>query len=333
MALPDRSEAGFLAGPFAVSGARTVILADTGEGKTTFALQLCRAILTGENFLGWTGTCAGPVLVVDLEQGLRSAKRSLRDAALADREDLIYLRVPDGLALDRDEREFAQLENAINRHRPVAVVLDPFYKAHASDDPNAERPIVELMRRLDALRDRYGMALILPAHPRKLSGEAATRARKLTIHDVAGSGAIVRGAETVLGLERVGHGYARLRFLKDRDGDLPVGTAWSLIFDRAAGFRRDPSDLEPERDLAAELLALEDREWHTLKEWSGVLKARESATREALERLVGTAAFEYAEGPEGRHKTARCWRQQGAPNPTAHLGARLVDRARESGSA
>lgn len=41
---------------------------------------------------------------------------------------------------------------------------------------------------------------LLPAHPRKdIAGRDG--ARKLTLHDVAGSGAIVRGAEVLLGLE------------------------------------------------------------------------------------------------------------------------------------
>ena len=49
----------------------------------------------------------------------------------------------------------------------------------------------------------------------------------------------------MLGLQRVSDGYAKLHFLKDRDGDLPIGAAWGLLFDRENGFRRDPKDSEP----------------------------------------------------------------------------------------
>ena len=58
----------------------------------------------------------------------------------------------------------------------------------------------------------------------------------------------MRGAEVVLGLQRVRDGYAKLHFLKDRDGDLPIGAAWGLLFDREQGFRRDPNDGKRETD-------------------------------------------------------------------------------------
>jgi len=47
---------------------------------------------------------------------------------------------------------------------------------------------------------------------------------KFSVHDLFGSSAYVRGAEVVLGLRRVSDGYAKLHFLKDRDGDLPIAT-------------------------------------------------------------------------------------------------------------
>lgn len=67
----------------------------------------------------------------------------------------------------------------------------------------------------------------------------------------------MRGAEVVLGLQRVSDGYARLHFLKDRDGDLPIGTSWGLLFSREEGYRRDPNDGKPStaervRELRAE---------------------------------------------------------------------------------
>ena len=64
----------------------------------------------------------------------------------------------------------------------------------------------------------------------------------------------MRGAEVVLGLQRVRDGYAQLHFLKDRDGDLPIGDRWGLLFDREQGFRRDPDDGKPStREQLAEL--------------------------------------------------------------------------------
>src|SRR5262249_12463906 len=160
-ALPEPDASDLLLGPLVIRGARTILVADTGHGKTTIALQFVGAVLTGAESLGYTGAGIGPVLIVDLEQGIRSIKRSLRDAKLSDRADVLYLAVPDGLALDSEERERTELEQIVQAHRPVVVIVDPYYKAHRGD-ANEERAIVDLMRYLDRLRAKYGFALLMP---------------------------------------------------------------------------------------------------------------------------------------------------------------------------
>jgi hypothetical protein len=109
------------------------------------------------------------------------------------------------------------------------VVFDPYYKAHRAEDSNAERQIDDLMRRLDGLRAEHGFALVLGAHPRKPPVGVQPA---LTVHDLAGSGAAVRGAEIIVAIERVSDGYSRLRFLKDRSGRLPVGEFYAAVADR-----------------------------------------------------------------------------------------------------
>ena len=76
--LPEPDDSTFLVGPLLVRGARTIIVADTGHGKTTLALQLAAAALTGWEVFGHFGAGVSCVLVVDLEQGIRSIKRTLR---------------------------------------------------------------------------------------------------------------------------------------------------------------------------------------------------------------------------------------------------------------
>lgn len=101
------------------------------------------------------------------------------------------------------------------------------------------------MKRFDGWRERFRFALVLPVHCRKpLPGT------KFSIHDLFGSSAYVRGAEVVLGLQRVSDGYAKLHFLKDRDGDLPIGARWGLLFDRQEGLRRDPTRRREATDRA-----------------------------------------------------------------------------------
>jgi len=312
---PDPPDSHQLVGPLVGRGSRTIVVADTGHGKTTLALQLAKAVLTGHEALGYDGAGVGPVLVLDLEQGERSIKRTLRDAGLAGRDDVHHVAVPDGLALDSDDDHRAELERVVAELAPAVFILDPYYKAHRGD-ANEERAVVDLMRYLDGLRSRYGFALILPAHPRK--EQTSNGARKLTLHDVSGSGAIVRGAELVLGLERLSHGYARLRILKDRDGDLPVGDAWPLIFTRGEGFKLDPKEEKTAEELDQRVLA-DTGGWRTVKEWAAELGIREKRAKELLEQHVASGTVETVVGPPGRSPRAHCYST--APAPWAKSGA------------
>jgi Bifunctional DNA primase/polymerase, N-terminal/AAA domain/Primase C terminal 1 (PriCT-1) len=255
--LPDPPRSDELLGPLLIRGQRVVLGGHTGEGKTTLGLQLVRAVVLEQDFLGWSGA-GGRALVLDAEQGLRSVKRRLREAGLHDSDLIDYVRVPDGLELNANEQHVAEVARILEAGQYALVCADPLYKLHTGDS-NAEREAVDLMRRFDTWREEYGFGLVLPVHCRKpLPGT------KFTIHDLFGSSAYLRGAEVVLGLQRVGDGYSRLHWLKDRDGDLPIGTAWGLLFDRESGFRRDPNDgrKPTARERVKELLE-EDRELST----------------------------------------------------------------------
>jgi hypothetical protein len=250
--LPDPPESDMLLGPIVVRAQRLVLGAHTGEGKTTMALAMVRAVVEGGEFLEWTGAGGGRALVIDAEQGLRTIKRRLREAGLENCELVDYVRVPDGLSLDSDFQHIAEVERLFEEGGYSLVVADPLYKLHAGDS-NAEREAVDLMRRFDGWREQFGFALSLPVHCRK-----PVPGMRFTIHDVFGSSAYVRGAEVVLGLQRMRDGYSRLYFLKDRDGDLPIGEKWGLLFSREHGFRRDPTDGQPSTaERLAELRALD----------------------------------------------------------------------------
>jgi hypothetical protein len=242
-ALPDPSRSDELLGPLVVRECRTIIGGHTGEGKTTFTAAVVAAIVTRQAFLDWKGA-GGRALVLDLEQGLRTVKRVLREAGLHENDDVDYARIPDGLTLgsgsEGSYRDEAAIEEILERASYEVVVLDPHYKAHRGD-ANAEREMVDLMRLLDSWRARFGFALILPVHYRK---PAAGIKGPPTIHDLFGSSGLVRGAEVVVGLRRLSDGYSKLDFFKDREGELPVGKSWGLLFDREQGFRRDPNDEE-----------------------------------------------------------------------------------------
>jgi AAA domain len=197
--LPDPPVSDQLLGPLVVRAQRTIIGAHTGEGKTTLGMQIVAAIAERRELLGWKGP-GGRALVIDLEQGLRTVKRRIREADLGSSETVDYLRVPDGLALDQDMRHIAAVEKVLEAGGYELVYLDPFYKAHRGDS-NEEKEQTAFMRRLDDWRDRHGFALLLSTHCRKPPpGQKAS----LTIHDLFGSSAIVRGAEVVVAFNACG---------------------------------------------------------------------------------------------------------------------------------
>jgi AAA domain-containing protein len=247
--LPDPPASDELLGNLIVRRQRTVIGADTGAGKTTFMLEMLGGIVTRKQILGFSGA-GGRALVIDAEQGLKTIKRRLRETGLADSELVDYIRVPDGLSLDSDEAEAAAVEQRLAEGEYVVVLADPLYKLHRGDS-NGEREAVDLMRRFDGWRERYGFALILNVHIRKPPVGA-----KFSMHEFFGSSAYLRGAEVVLGLQRIRDGYSRLHFFKDREGDLPVGSAWGLLFDRENGYRRDPEDEKPKQTTADQVREL-----------------------------------------------------------------------------
>jgi len=163
-ALPEPPQDEQLLGPLLLRGQRLVLGAHTGEGKTSMALQIVCALVTGGEFLDWQGS-GGRVLVLDAEQGLRTVKRRLREVGLHECDDIDYERVPDGLALDSDERHVAEVEQALERGNYTLVVADPLYRLHTGDS-NDEREAVDLMRPLRrlarALRVRLAAAGPLP---------------------------------------------------------------------------------------------------------------------------------------------------------------------------
>jgi AAA domain len=298
-ALPDPPKSQELVGPLLARGARLVLGGHTGEGKTTISLQLVKAVATGGRFLDWE--CAkGKVLVIDAEQGLKTIKRRLREAGLDESADVKYLRAPDGLALDTNDQEAAAVEAVLAEGDYALVLADPLYKLHRGDS-NAEREAIDLMRRFDRWREQYGFGLLLPAHCRKPQQGGAD----FTMHEFFGSTAYLRGAEVVLGLRRLSDGFSRLHFFKDRDGDLPVGESWGLLFDREDGFRRAPEECEPVKSEEEKADDLRERVLEYLREHGpasqkrvrDAIRGRAQRIQEALRGLESDKLI--YDGPDG----------------------------------
>jgi hypothetical protein len=283
--LPDAEESLQLLGPLIVRGARTTIGADSGHGKSTLVSRVLKVLVDGGEFLTWESDGGNRVLVVDAEMGAHSIKRQYREAAVEHDDRVDLLTIPDGLALDTSEAQCAAFENILAAGGYDVVVLDPLFKLYADADSNDERAVVKLMRKLDGWREQYKFALVMCQHTRKPGMNV-----RFTMHDLFGSSAFVRGAEVVLGLQRPGMGRAELHFFKDREGQLPVGTYWKLLFDRETGYSLDPA--AGIRELSAkELVAMTLRSGQrkTFRELHTGTQKSETAVRNALREIGATA--------------------------------------------
>lgn len=268
----ERPEPVPLCGPLLYRGSRLVPAAGTGDGKSTFSTQLTRAIVYGEDFLGWKGAGGVRALIIDVEQDDHTLEGVLRKFHLDECDDVDILHIPEGAELDKNELEQGYMEYLLEQGDYGVVLADPLYKLFRGDSTN-ERDATELMRRFDAWRmgvpgrwDRFG--LIMPMHARKPPPRA-----KFTIAEIFGSTAWVRGAETVLGLQMVNHGYSQMYPWKrrgtigDTEGEEATfrrGDTIGLLYDDEHGFRRGKAQArEKAQDAILRLIREEnlDRGW------------------------------------------------------------------------
>jgi 5S rRNA maturation endonuclease (ribonuclease M5) len=250
--------------------------------NTTMTMAIANAIVRKQPFLGWEPDGKDHrVLILDVEQGKRTVKRRAMESGLyggpKGSTDLVWM--PDGLALDSDPRHVRDIEHILDAGGYDVVIADPLYKLHRGD-ANDERAVVDLMRRFDAWREHFEFALIIPMHCRK----PTTGSRGLTVHDISGSAAYVRGAETIVGLERKSGNFALLHWWKDREGDLPaLNSHWKLLYSPDTGYHRDTreSGREPLRGEIRDYLesagsaAIEDLMPATGGTRPGILRALE----------------------------------------------------------
>lgn len=296
-ALPEPPLGDQLLGPLLVRRQRVVIGGHTGEGKTTLTLQLLKAACSSGDTLGFQAQDRHKALIIDAEQGIYTIQRRVAEAGLAD-VDITYAIHPDGLGLDQVPDHIHALRDELDRGRYDIVVADPLYKLHRGES-NDERAAVDLMRTFDAWRAAFGFCLVIPFHCRKPPPQ--NPGAKLTIHDIFGSSGYVRGAEIIIGIQRVRDGYSRLHWFKDRDGliDASIGTSWGLVFDRQnGGFKRDPHEAAGHQTVADKVAYLLDSSagWGITIE--ALVDAKAGSVR-SVKAALKTLGAEAKTGPHG----------------------------------
>lgn len=154
-------------------GDRVILTGEEGAGKSTLLRQI--AVQSAAGIHPFTLDEMDPltVLYLDLENSRNQSKRQLRPLRIAAGERypqrLMHPVIqPQGLDLT-DPFDQVWLDERIRANRPDLMVIGPIYKM-VGGDPTEEAPARKVALLLDALRVKYGFALLIEAHSPHASG-------------------------------------------------------------------------------------------------------------------------------------------------------------------
>lgn len=156
--------------PYIPFGKLVIIQGDPGEGKTTFALRLAAACSSGEALPGMEITEPFNVIYQTAEDGLGDTiKPRLIEAGADENMVLNIIEDTDPLSLS-DER----IEKAITETGARLMILAPIQGYIGEDvDINRANEIRTVLKKVAAVADRTGCAIILVGHLNKAKGTSS----------------------------------------------------------------------------------------------------------------------------------------------------------------
>jgi hypothetical protein len=160
-------------------GYMTLLVGDTGSGKTTLIVDLAMRASRGLAFPDGKECAPGATILLASEDGAEDIIKPRLMAARADASQIVI--VP---AFYRDEKmhvitlsdiDLARIEDAAQRSRASLIVIDPFegFLGGGDYNPNSNAEIRVVLAKLQDLAARTGTAVMLVSHPNKRSGEKA----------------------------------------------------------------------------------------------------------------------------------------------------------------
>ncbi|MGC9602800.1 MAG: AAA family ATPase [Minisyncoccia bacterium] len=160
-------ETSFIVDDLLPSGGFSSLIAKPKVGKSTLVRQLALCIARGEPFLG-RQTVKGPVLYlsVDIEKRGEIKKHFKLMGATGEEEIYIFAdRTPEGAN--------KWLEAAIEKYRPVLVIIDTLFRFVSVKDVIAYAEVNTALTNLLALARKYSAHLMCLHHARKMGGEGS----------------------------------------------------------------------------------------------------------------------------------------------------------------
>ncbi len=156
--------------PYIPFGKITIIQGDPGEGKTTFALRLAAACSSGVSWPGMEITEPFNVIYQTAEDGLGDTiKPRLIEAGADETRVLNIIEDTDPLSLS-DKR----IEDAIIKTGAKLMILDPI-QGYIGEriDINRANEIRSVLKKVAAVAERTGCAIVLVGHLNKAQGSSS----------------------------------------------------------------------------------------------------------------------------------------------------------------
>lgn len=210
------------------AGMLTVLSGKDKAGKTLFAWEIIRSVLTGTPFLSHFPVTQGPVIFLTLDDPAAITMDRLQQLELSECPDLhIATPLTAQPTANRFWDEVVAQAQAIN---PKLVVVEALYLFlnignEASNQAGAMAP---LMKKINGIAEVVGSSVLLITHNAKGTG------------DVAGSFAIRASAKQILRLESVQNQPGR-RTLKV-EGKLIQSFDWDLSFNGPGSWSLDEAE-------------------------------------------------------------------------------------------
>jgi RecA-family ATPase len=262
--------------------------------KSWLALDLAVSVASGTACLGaFDVDDPGPVLLYMAEDAAPVVKARLAGICRARQLELasvpIHVITVPVLRLDRG-RDQARLRDAVRRHAPRLLVLDPFVRLHRIDENDAGE-VSALLGYLRTLQRQHDVAVLVVHHARKNGGGGAQAGQSLRgsgdFHAWGDSNLYVRRQKDALVLT-IEHRAAaapeplRLQLVAGDDADVHLSILASDL----------PVAHEAPRDLDPLVLAALGRAERALSrsQLRAELRVRNERLGDALVRLVATGA-------------------------------------------
>ena len=213
--------------PYIPLGKLTVIQGDPGEGKTTFVLAVIAALTKGEALPEREPLDPVNILYQTAEDGLADTIRPRLDALGADCSRV--------LVIDESKRELSlsdeRIRQAMEKTRAKLLVLDPLQAYLGAEvDMHRANEVRPILKRLGAVAEQMGCAVILIRHLNKMQGQKSG-------HRGMGSVDFQAAARSVLLVGRTKEDPQLRIVVPDKSSLAPEGESIAFALDPEQGFQ------------------------------------------------------------------------------------------------